>query len=513
MSLVNDMLKDLETRWPQADQAQSEDGIGGVRLQDRTAGNDEYSIPGTLSSSSSKRLGNGPWLLIACGLAVFAAVVSGHYFWSLHNSSNEQPVLTPLEKVLVDGEPTESSAAVPDVEGGTGVSDKPLLPETVVKEGQLAANQVAAYKTPPTVDFLLDPEPVAQMGSIEERIAALMAEGDAALRLDRLTTPKEDNAFDRYSAVLALQPEHSGAQVGLNKVRTRYLEIVEIAIIKKYYYKVPELIRKAREIGVSQSRIDTLIAGLPEKDGKPTKEVLQRIAEYEASRGIAPAGSNVDPTETDEIEASVVASQPVTEIEAPKAVITSSVAQRDRTVAIEAQQLMAQNQLPAAQFLLEQFVAENPTAVYSFRELFNLRLRQQRLPMAEAMIKDADHIPGEVFSYMVAQLLIQREDFEGALRALQSQSPSIEADAGYHALLAGVYHKLGRHQRAASSYRELLGVDSANPTYWLGLAVALDAMQQQGALAAFQKVQQLAQGGESFLPYVRNRIGSLASNR
>ena len=517
MSLVNDMLKDLETRWPHAEQVQSEDGIGGVRLTNQAARNDETTAPEALRYRLNRKQSSGPWLLVGSGIAIFFAIVVGHYFWSLDRVQVEAPILSALEKVLVETDLKNTAntddAGLEDVDQDTakaigGTKNTPLLPETVVREDEVSENQVVAFRVPPTLDFLLDPEPVTEGGSLDERIAGLMAEGDAALRLDRLTTPKEDNAYDRYMAVIALKPDHQLAQRGLDQVRTRYLEIVEIAIIKKYYYKVPELIRKARELGVSQVTIDRLIAGLPEKDGKPTKAVLQRIAEYEASRGLNGKteilNSQALANDSDNTNSS---------INSATTIITSSLSQRDKTIALEAQNLIHENQLTAAQFLLESFLGSYPNSIYAYREMFNLRLQQGKIQMAEAMINEADHVPGGIFSYMVAQLLIHREDYSGALRALDSQSPTIQDDASYHALKAGVYHKLGQHTQAMKTYRELLRQDVNNPTHWLGLAVALDATEKPGALAAFQKVQQLAVGSESFLPYVRSRIGVLASNR
>ncbi len=523
MSVVNDMLKDLETRWPDAHSGQDEAGIGGVASRQSSAGNDEADIPRALSSGKRASYGRGPWVMVLTGVAVFALVVVGNYFWSQQEVSDEEPVLSSLEKVLVEKDENPVAVGVSQSQSDTTVSPsqtKVLLPTTVVREGEVSANQVVAYREPPTVDFLLDPEPLAEKGSVEERILGLMAEGNEALRLDRLTTPKEDNAYDRYSAVLALRPNHVGATKGIAQVRSRYLEIVEIAIIKKYYYKVPELIRKARELGVSQTQIDELIAGLPEKDGKPTKEVLERIAEYEASRGkisksAAAQVTHVETGRSDEASITAEVGDGASELVAgtSRGTVVSSKSQRDSTIAQEAQKLIAANQLKAAQFLLEKFIESNPQSIYSYREMFNLRLRQGKVAMAEAMIKDADHIPGAVFSYMVAQLLIYREDYAGALRALQSQSPVMGEDPSYHALKAGVLHKLGQHQAAVVVYRDLLRRDGSNATYWLGLAVALDANNQKGALAAFQQVQQVASGSESFLPYVRSRIGQLASNR
>ncbi len=518
MSLVNDMLKDLETRWPHAEDVQEEDGIGGVRLMSQKAGNDESDIPRTLTSHSRNKLGLGPWVLVFSGVVIFLLIIGGHYLWSRDQSELVQKHLTPLERVLVVQESILSEDAdvsapqIAEHEERTSRNVTRLLPETVVREGQTSANQVIAYRTPPTVDFLLDPEPAASLKPIEERILGLMAEGDASLRLDRLTTPKEDNAYDRYMAVLALRPGHVEAQAGLDRVRTRYLEIVEIAIIKKYYYKVPELIRKAREIGVPQSRIDALVAGLPEKDGKPTKEVLQRIAEYEASRGLNRTPQSASGDEPAQLDSSRDKAEDTINSSAT-AMVTASFSQRDITVANEARKLIDDKQFPAAQLLLETFLESFPASIYVYREMFNLRIQQDNISMAEAMIKDADHVPGEIFSYMVAQLLVHRKDYSGALRALNSQSPEILQDLSYYALKAGVFHKLKQHELAADTYRKLLRIDIENPTYWLGLAVTLDASNKKGALAAFQKVQQLAGGSESFLPYVRTRIGVLASNR
>ena len=55
------------------------------------------------------------------------------------------------------------------------------------------------------------------------KIQQLLSSADAAMQHNRLTTPADDNAFDRYKLVLTLNPSNTLAIAGINRIVERYL--------------------------------------------------------------------------------------------------------------------------------------------------------------------------------------------------------------------------------------------------------------------------------------------------
>ncbi len=55
------------------------------------------------------------------------------------------------------------------------------------------------------------------------KIQQLLSSADAAMQQNRLTTPADDNAFDRYKLVLTLNPSNTLAIAGINRIVERYL--------------------------------------------------------------------------------------------------------------------------------------------------------------------------------------------------------------------------------------------------------------------------------------------------
>ncbi|MGS2723588.1 hypothetical protein ACVBEJ_07560 [Porticoccus sp. GXU_MW_L64] len=107
-----------------------------------------------------------------------------------------------------------------------------------------------------------------------------------------------------------------------------------------------------------------------------------------------------------------------------------------------------------------------------------------------------------------ARNLLAQGDLAGAAGQLESIQPSLSQHPDHYALLAGIYHKQGQHQQAAELYNQLVQIERDNAIYWLGLAVALDAMQDRNALRAFQTTRQL-NNNPDVAAYVEQRIQQL----
>ena len=61
------------------------------------------------------------------------------------------------------------------------------------------------------------------VGLTKVDIQQLLFSADDAIKQNRLTTPADDNAFDRYKLVLTLNPSNTSAKAGINRIVEKYL--------------------------------------------------------------------------------------------------------------------------------------------------------------------------------------------------------------------------------------------------------------------------------------------------
>jgi serine/threonine-protein kinase len=127
----------------------------------------------------------------------------------------------------------------------------PGEPRTVSPPGQEPVT-VRARPAPPT-----KPEPdttpakpaVKQVSALDKvRIVGLLRGADAALAENRLQSPKGDNAFEKYSEVLRIDPGNREAKQGLLNVATRYLGLSEQALRADDIDKAKTYLSKASAI-------------------------------------------------------------------------------------------------------------------------------------------------------------------------------------------------------------------------------------------------------------------------
>jgi len=129
-----------------------------------------------------------------------------------------------------------------------------------VDSAALAQAEVAA-PTPAVVEAASEPEPPPWQYDINQ----LLREADAALAEDRLTTPIEDNAFDRYNAVLILQPGNAQAIDGLEEIFNRYVLLAQDAMRGNELGKARALIERARAVIPDAPTLDSLLQELEKK--------------------------------------------------------------------------------------------------------------------------------------------------------------------------------------------------------------------------------------------------------
>jgi tetratricopeptide (TPR) repeat protein len=508
------MLKDL-------DQQQRNTDAPSVDIN--SASNNQYSIHGDDQLGVSKT-GRGKMWSVSLGFLVFISVLGVYYFWQDKPVETVPTVKTNFDDVLfaaVDPSDDIKKVSADNLNSakhqdsvGQGGSDKDNVKTSILEKGVVeratadsnnslavsaaqSINEKALENTRnknQVVELIEIPEKPVVDKNIDTHINNLLEAANTAFTAERLTTPKSDNAYDRYTAILALQPNHLEAQQGLEKIQLRYLGFVKSVILKRHYYKVPDLVHRARGVGVSQESIDQLLSSLPSGTAQPARDVMKKtkqdVSVVNEGAGKGQAAVNKDS-------------------EKPELQVERSFSSIDAEVAKTAAKNIKNNRLLLAENTLKNFISENPKAYYSFQRLFNLYLSQQRLSDAENLIAKGKHLPGEWFSYMVGQILARRADYTGAMRALNSHSPEMYEITGYYALKAGLLHKLNEDQQAVDIYRQLLALDNRNPNYWLGLSVALDALKSTETASAYKQVLTIAPANAAYIEYVQRRVTEL----
>lgn len=97
--------------------------------------------------------------------------------------------------------------------------------------------------------------------------------------------------------------------------------------------------------------------------------------------------------------------------------------------------------------------------------------------------------PGQFdWAQLKAHLLLEVQDVNGAVNALQAVLPDIQKDPDYHAFLAALLQRQGRHEEAVQTYRDIMQVRPNNGIWWMGLGISLEKIEQlQDANYAYEK--------------------------
>lgn len=89
---------------------------------------------------------------------------------------------------------------------------------------------------------------VKPMPTAEQTIKKLLEEADYALSHNQLLMPLQDNAYDRYQAVLLLDKNNTQAKTGLQAISLRYVELARTATAHSRYREAQGYLNNARDV-------------------------------------------------------------------------------------------------------------------------------------------------------------------------------------------------------------------------------------------------------------------------
>ena len=178
-----------------------------------------------------------------------------------------------------------------------------------------------------------------------------------------------------------------------------------------------------------------------------------------------------------------------------------------------AEELAAQGKTARAAARLQALLEREPNVREARLRAARLLLHDGRAGEAEALLEAGRVLdPGDVpIARHLAELRVRRGDLTGAAQVLAQALERTPGDGEAHGFLAGVQARLGEHPQAAQHYRLALKHQSDHGMWWLGLAISLEGQQDwSGALSAYRRAGSGHGMGNESRRFAHSRIAALA---
>lgn len=174
-----------------------------------------------------------------------------------------------------------------------------------------------------------------------------------------------------------------------------------------------------------------------------------------------------------------------------------------------ARSLLNEGRLTEAERQLQQILKKSPSDIAARELLIGMLLRDKRLSEADSQIEQGlKFYPGrENLVLMQAKMLLDENNIQAAVAVLQKHAQSVKNTIKSRAMLASVFQQQANYTEAAKLYAELVQAAPAESSYWLGLAINLEALgQSEKAVAAYQRAVQSGGLSISLQQYAMQRI-------
>lgn len=165
-----------------------------------------------------------------------------------------------------------------------------------------------------------------------------------------------------------------------------------------------------------------------------------------------------------------------------------------------------------AQRALEKALSFEPNHVRARETLSALLLNTGRVSEAGDSLREGLRLQptSTPLAKLYARVLVNQGDNASAVVVLERAAPRVGDDADYYALLAALYRDVGKHAQAAQVYQEILKLHPGVAAWWMGLALAQDAMGASAeSLEAYRRAQRAGGLRTEVLQYVQTRIAAL----
>ncbi len=140
---------------------------------------------------------------------------------------------------------------------------------------------VAIETTPPRTRPVVDVPATDPARERAARIAALLEAADTDIEALRLTTPPGNNAFEKYNAVLSLEPQNEAAREGIDRVVNNYLQLAQSAAETGDIETARRYVSRAAAIRPDHPAVQSATARLARRDEAESlsRDIAQRAAQ------------------------------------------------------------------------------------------------------------------------------------------------------------------------------------------------------------------------------------------
>lgn len=483
MSLINNMLKGLERQRAESPEER------------------DYSVLEELSAVDYQELTSrrrGP--PIGIGLSLFLIVlVAGTFSYAVMFKKD-------------DPSPKSEFAQVDEVTQVSAYAGKPV--DTKPEKEQVDVPASSADTSTVNKNLLLKMDATLEM---------LPLDNDAPLKWRERTVAVTD---------IRLNEEHEALKLGLSLAdETKYLiytlqnpnrAVIELADAK-YEGVLPDVndlqginaIRQRRmddgtyklvlesdhEILIESSALDTASDG------------YMLLVEMLNESGVASTSNTEDPDPPISRVGTFTKSPAGDKLAAPALVKGISEASSQTDVLIyEGRKLYQEGRVKQGLEKIAEAVQREPEHVRARTTLAVLLLEQGKNAMAKKVLAEGLSVKPDQSEWakVLGRALYSEDRLEQAKTVLESASPPLSDDPDYHALYAGVLQAVEDHARAAIVYRNLLKYGGDNGTWWLGLAMSLEAMARDNdAIVAYRNALNAPEMNPDSAEFIKRRLQSL----
>ncbi len=261
--------------------------------------------------------------------------------------------------------------------------------------------------------------------------------------------------------------------------------------------------------GVARSLPEVVTAPLPQAE-KPQAPAGETLAKAEApTKDPAPIAERVTPSPPVSIAAAQstpgAIDKQMREVTAPE---RAEIAFRKGVTQIQ------EGRANAAELDFRDALKQDPSHSGARQALLGLLLDSGRNSEAEQLLRKALEInPRQPRHAMVlARLEVERGEVTGAINTMVGALPYVQSDPDFHAFLAALLQREGRHREAVDYYRAALRGVPGNGVWMMGLGISLRAANQSAeARDAFQRAIESKQLTPELQDFVERQLRELST--
>lgn len=458
MSLINDMLRDLESR---------------ERRGESVISSDDISIGFNTPSYRGRKL------LLACLLILL--ICGGGFLLREISEVPDSSHSTPLQT----NEPIQIAANLPVVGSSASIEIlRPLLPPAAAEAVHATRENSAAVDS--------DAVMLSSLSLSEEGSSAQVKLDFARMPAYRLV----QGGHGTEPLVFSFSNARLGAEFDLPEIKQGEIESISLRP------------RKGRLELLIYVKSQMLVQGIQMIEMDP--HGYQLWIDLERQKEQIEAGSNVKSSLSPIVETAAVP-EPVSVVD-----IVEKVNKKEDLVALDQQAFLhgmkelQRRKLDEAQVAFTQALKINPQLTDARMQLIDILLNKQQRNLAEkqfneGMIVSADNIS---LRKQFARYLLQYQRSKETIGLLQRDpKPSMADDLEYYALLAASFQESSRFEQAGELYGQLVTLRPQQAVWWMGFAISKDQSgHNEQAKMAYEKAVALPGLRPDLHNYIQGRL-------